>query len=158
MTSTSAASTAALMAEYWSDDFHPLEVAGQAIRKALREDEAAGDADLYRKLTDNKGKHLYFSAQDDDNEQQMVQHRKSVPLPPMIVDEIRQNLKQYSIMGILAPASLVYVTCDNKLFLWPFEKQAGAHTFEASAPIVTVGLVKPRKGALHICKKFMRAI
>ena len=145
MTSSSIDSaTAALMAEYWSDDYRPLEAAGQMIRRALRDDEAAASADMYRQLTDNTGKHLYFFA--DQDEQQRVVHHKSLPLPPMIVDELRQNVTQYSFMGILAPASLVWVTCDKKLFLWPFEKQAGAHTFEANAPIITVGLVKPKKG------------
>ncbi|GKY97539.1 hypothetical protein MPSEU_000712200 [Mayamaea pseudoterrestris] len=142
MASSSASNAAATMAAYWSDDFRPLQDAGQAIRKALREDEAAADADIYRKLTDPKGKHLYFPATDDT--ERLVKHRRSVPLPQVIVEELK-SVKKCSFMGILAPASLVWVTCDNRLFLWPFEKQAGTHTFEANAPIITVGLVKPNK-------------
>ena len=37
--------------QYWKDDFVPLQVAGKSILQALRQDEAAPDADLYRRIT-----------------------------------------------------------------------------------------------------------
>jgi nuclear pore complex protein Nup155 len=53
--------------EYWKDDFTPLHAAGQAVLHALREDEAAPDADLYRRITHSgSGSHLYFPAQSND--------------------------------------------------------------------------------------------
>jgi hypothetical protein len=129
---------AAVLAEYWGDDFRPLESAGKAVLRAMREDEAASDADLFRKVTENNGKHLYFSAQDQ------IAHKKSIPLPPVIVDAMAQA-KHHSFMGILAQASMVWATSDEKLFLWSFETE-GVHSFQASEPIITVGLVKPTEG------------
>lgn len=36
---------------YWEDDFTPLQAAGKSILSALRQDESAPDADLYRRIT-----------------------------------------------------------------------------------------------------------
>lgn len=35
---------------YWEDDFTPLQAAGKSILSALRQDESAPDADLYRRI------------------------------------------------------------------------------------------------------------
>jgi nuclear pore complex protein Nup155 len=37
--------------QYWEDDFTPLQAAGKSILSALRQDESAPDADLYRRIT-----------------------------------------------------------------------------------------------------------
>ena len=39
--------------QFWKDDFVPLQVAGKSILQSLRQDEAAPDADLYRRITNS---------------------------------------------------------------------------------------------------------
>lgn len=52
------------MEEFWKDDFRPLQWAGKSILQAMREDEEATDADLYRRLTQSQeGSHLYFQSE-----------------------------------------------------------------------------------------------
>jgi Nup133 N terminal like len=50
------------LAEYWKDDFAPLQAAGATINDALRADE--DNADLYRRICEGTtpGSHLYFPA------------------------------------------------------------------------------------------------
>lgn len=51
------------MEDFWKDDYRPLRLAGKAVLQALRDDENAPDADLYRRLTQsNENSHLYFQS------------------------------------------------------------------------------------------------
>jgi nuclear pore complex protein Nup155 len=49
--------------DYWKDDFTPLQDAGKDVLAALREDENASDADLFRRIAaSDDGCHQYFPA------------------------------------------------------------------------------------------------
>jgi nuclear pore complex protein Nup155 len=141
------------MNDYWSDDFAPLEAAGNAVLAALRKDEAAPDADLYRRIVSSgSGSHLYFPMEQQFPGATMT-HRKTVPLPPTLAQEL-QTTRVSSLMGLLPEAELVWMTVDETLYLWSSNSTAVpggmedfcSFTVPTGQCIVSVGLVKPKKG------------
>lgn len=148
MASTPGRSGFTTLAAFWNDDFAPLQAAGQAVLKALREDEAAPDADLYRRISaSGAGSHLYFAGGETAATSTTVKHLKSVPLPSLIAQEL-QTTKRHSFMGLLAEASLAWMSVDDKLFLWSFREPDSFCSFQVPSgqSVVTVGLVPPKKG------------
>jgi nuclear pore complex protein Nup155 len=164
--------------EYWNDDFTPLQAAGQAVLHALREDEAAPDADLYRKITHSgSGSHLYFSAQSSNGGSMSggsnggassnastgptppvvsMKHIRSVPLPKFLEEKLRTT-KSHSLMGLLSHAKLAWMSVDHTVYLWSFHatETANGSTFCSFAvpsgqPVVAVGLVRPKKGTTSV--------
>ena len=164
--------------EYWNDDFTPLQAAGQAVLHALREDEAAPDADLYRKITHSgSGSHLYFSAQSNGGSGSggsanggalsnastgptppvvSMKHIRSVPLPKFLEEKLRTT-QSHSLMGLLSHAKLAWMSVDHTVYLWSFHatETANGSTFCSFAvpsgqPVVAVGLVRPKKGTNHM--------
>lgn len=191
MTSTSQPSLDA----FWRDDFAPLQAAGKAVLEALREDEAAPDADLYKRIVSSgSGSHLYYpslsaqapgsapvsesaltAAPSEAKSQPRITvpptatmaHQRSVPLPPYLAKELRQT-RMSSLMGLLPEAELTWMSVDEKLFIWSHASSsvatAGLHS-AAAAPgmdsfcnfvipsgqcVVSVGLVRPKKGRLRL--------
>lgn len=141
----------AAMEAYWRDDFAPLEAAGKAVLEALREDEAAPDADLYRRVVSSgSGSHLYFV---DNATGATMQHTKSVPLPPFLSQQL-ETTRQSSLMGLLPEGELVWMSVDEKLYLWSSNTSTVpggmedfcSFTVPTGQSIVSVGMVKPRKG------------
>jgi nuclear pore complex protein Nup155 len=167
--------------DYWNDDFTPLQAAGQAVLHALREDEAAPDADLYRRITHSgSGSHLYFAAQSNGGgggggggssggassgasrastssgptpPVVTMKHIRSVPLPKFLEEKLRTT-KSHSLMGLLSPAKLAWMSVDHTVYLWSFHatETANGSTFCSFAvpsgqSVVAVGLVRPKKGA-----------
>jgi Nup133 N terminal like len=58
---TSKSNFAQQLSDFWKDDFAPLQAAGQAILKCLRDDESSSNADLYRRIaSNNPGSHYYY--------------------------------------------------------------------------------------------------
>ena len=160
------------MEDFWKDDYRPLQWAGKAILQALRDDENAPDADLYRRLTQSsENSHLYFKSnmslpRDRSSAATIVspssvsehalslptislKHRQSLPLPPMLTDALNQ-VKTCSFMGLLLPVSMAWMTVDERLFLFSSEdpSQGKIQCFEnpRKQPILTVALVKPKQG------------
>ena len=138
------------LASFWKDDFAPLKAAGQAVLAALREQEEAPDADLYRRITaSNPGSHLYFPGSESSSCVTLQwKHIRSDPLPPFLAQQL-STVKIHSLMGLLTPASLVWMSVDHKLYLWPFRHQEESLSrFEVPSRqcVVSVGLVKPKKG------------
>lgn len=144
---------ASQLANFWKDDFAPLEAAGQAVLNCLREEEAAPDADLYRRIaTSSPGSHSYFS--DDSKVSLQWKHIHSDPLPALLSQQL-SSVQSHSLMGLLAPASLAWMSVDHKLYLWPFQRSSQDETlicFEIPSQqcVVSVGLVKPKKGEWEV--------
>ena len=137
------------LANFWQDDFAPLQAAGQAILTALRHQESASDADLYGRVA-GSGAHHYFASQ-------RWKHTKSEPLPPLLQDALLQ-VQSHSLMGLLAPAGLAWMSVDHKLWLWYFSNPQGpVICFEVPGRqcVVSVGLVKPKKGESSVCFGFV---
>ena len=132
-----------------TDDFAPVQSAGKQINAALREDEAAPDADLHRRIaTSTPGSHLYFPNNSEQTTTRPWKHLRSDPLPPLLAQQL-STVKSNSLMGLLTPASLAWISVDHKLYLWSFRQQEGSfHIFEVPSrqSVVSVGLVKPKKG------------
>jgi nuclear pore complex protein Nup155 len=165
--------------DYWKDDFSPLQAAGQAVLSALREDEAAPDADLYRRITHSgSGSHLYFSAQSNGGSGSngasngsrsprspstgptppvvAMKHIRSVPLPKFLEEKL-QTTKSHSLMGLLSHAKLAWMSVDHTVYLWSFHatENANGSTFCSFAVpsgqcVVAVGLVRPKKGTNEV--------
>jgi hypothetical protein len=160
--------------DYWNDDFTPLQAAGQAVLHALREDEAAPDADLYRRITHSgSGSHLYFSGPSNGGggirggtsstasspsstgptpPVVTMKHVRSVPLPKFLEEKLRTT-KSHSLMGLLSQAKLAWMSVDHTVYLWSFHatETASGSTFCSFAvpsgqSVVAVGLVRPKKG------------
>lgn len=143
---------------YWRDDFAPLEAAGKALLAALREDEAAPDADLYRRIVSSgPGSHLYFPL-DDKATCATLTHSRSIPLPPYLSQQL-QTTRMSSLMGLLPEAELVWMSVDEKLYIWSSNTSTVpggmedfcSFTVPTGQCIVSVGLVRPRKGELPTC-------
>ena len=125
---------------YWKNDFLPLETAGKAILRELREDEATGD--LHRRmLGSGTGSHLYFMSQS------AFQHERSIPLPPHLAKQVH-TVKRSLLMGILPDADLSWMSVDHKLFLWSFDDEIDFLDLEITSKqcIVSVAIAKPKKG------------
>lgn len=165
------------LSDYWKDDFTPLQAAAARINAALREDEQ--NADLYRRISSGSGpnSHLYFPENSNNNNVPpllKLQHSKSVPLPPLIQEKLN-GVKMQSLMGLMAPADLAWITVDDQLYLWSYDARTGfgspsrststTSTAAAVSPkqfcsisvptgecIVSVGLVRPKRGACVHCQ------
>lgn len=140
-----------VLAAHWSDDFAPLQDAGKAVLTALREDENAPDADLYRRIgAFGNGSHQYFAATGSSLQSSTegampttpigmssqpspmpalnppptitVSHDQSIPLPPFMSQQLLQ-VKSASLMGLMPQAELAWLTVDDKLFIWPYSAQ-----------------------------------
>lgn len=132
--------------EFWSDDFAPLQFAGKEILQALREDEQAPDADLYRKIS--SGAHAYVTNNDDRKFPSMkLKHRRSLPIPALPRQEA-QKAKAHTFMGLLSEAAMAWMSVDHQLFLWSVYSTEKVIHFEnpRKQPIITVGLVRPKQG------------
>lgn len=142
------------MNDYWNDDFAPLEAAGKAVLTALRNDEAAPDADLYRRIVSSgSGSHLYFPSDPKQHPSATMSHIRSIPLPLYLSQQL-QTTRVSSLMGLLPEADLVWMSVDEKLYLWS-SSSAGvpggmedfcSFTVPTGQCVVSVGLVKPKKG------------
>jgi nuclear pore complex protein Nup155 len=152
-------SSSSLLTDFWKDDFVPLQSAGQAVTRALREDESAPDADLYRRLSaSSESSHLYFKASSSSQNQQQqpsseFRHLRSVPLPQLLSQQLA-TVKSHCFMGLLAPASLAWMSVDDKVFLWSFASTTSTSSASSlccfqvpsGQNIVAVGLIRPKKG------------
>ena len=156
------------LAEYWKDDFKPLQAAANQINAALRADEDA--ADLYRRIGSGNrpSSHLYFASSHSsssgiDQQQpppplQRLEHHKSVPLPGLLQEKVR-NVKYQHSMGLFAQAELAWIAVDDELHLWSYNASTpGFLSPESNDPstfcslkvpsgqnVMVVELVRPRK-------------
>ena len=132
-----------------TDDFAPVQSAGKQVNAALREDEAAPDADLHRRIAASAPEsHLYFPARSEQTATRQWKHLRSEPLPQYLAEQL-STVQSVSLMGLLTPASLAWMSVDHKLYLWSFRQQEGSFScFEVPSrqSVVSVGLVKPKKG------------
>lgn len=153
---------------YWNDDFTPLEAAGQAILQALREDEAAPDADLYRRISaSGDGSHLYFMATAAtataslDSVSSLADHRPSstaatsftvehcrtIPLPSPLSEQW-SHVREGITMGLFAPrAPLAWMIVDSTVFLWPFASLSSSFQSSSSS-----SLSLPSSAAANCCR------
>jgi len=78
-----------------------------------------------------------------------VRHRETVPLPQALAHKLR-NVRNHSFMGLLAPASLAWMSVDDTAYLWPFERPNSFWSFQVPSKqsVITVGLSRPKKGTL----------
>jgi nuclear pore complex protein Nup155 len=147
---------ASALDEYWKDDFAPLQAAGHAVLKALREDEDAPDADLYRRISNSgSGSHLYFpataaTASSTTSSTTITASTEAAtstnkngtsappPTPTVTMSHLRsiplppylaqelKTTKSHSLMGLLSEARLAWMSVDSKVFLWSFHSTATA--------------------------------
>ena len=164
------------MEEFWKDDYRPLRWAGKAIIQALRDDENAPDADLYRRLTQStENSHLYFGSdsQSSPGFQRKpiippsraafskssdlatsppttgLKHRQSLPLPTLLTDALKQ-VRTCSFMGLFSSVEMAWMTVDEKFYLFSAEdpSHGNIQCFEnpRKQPFLAIALVKPRQG------------
>jgi hypothetical protein len=141
---------AAQLTSFWKDDFAPLQAAGQTVLAALREEETSADADLYRRISSPTG-HLYYPPQQHQQVSLQWKHLQSDPLPDFLGEQL-EGVQSHSLMGLLAPASLAWMSVDHKLYVWSLRNQQGSLScFEVPSrqSVISVGLVKPKTGALR---------
>lgn len=139
---------------YWKDDFGPLHAAGKSVTRALREDDSKGD--LYHRLassgsssSSNQG-NLYFDASLSVPTTSRWRHVESEPLP-LVVSQALQSVRKQLLFGLLAAARLSWASVDDSLYIWSI-RGSGQNTFScfrvpSHETIVSVGLIKPKKGA-----------
>jgi hypothetical protein len=140
----------ASMETYWENDFTPLQAAGKAILRELREDEAGGD--LHRRILSG-GSHLYFSSSSNSSSNgsstgiERFAHERSIPLPPHLQNEVK-TVRYSLLMGLLPEANLAWMSVDDRLFLWNFEEQENFLDLKMASGqcIVSVGIAPPKKG------------
>ena len=124
---------------YLADHFHPLQEASKAILQALRDDESSPQGDLYKRLVSG-GQGRYHAAvnggeggiptaasaknggANSESKEAAAPsnnliHSHSIPLPLPIASAM-QNVKMSSSMGLFTEANLVWIACDNMLYLW----------------------------------------
>lgn len=114
--------------------------------REMRGDEAAPDADLYRRITNSGGggggmsssgsttvgggattstptnttdtkSHNYFHQESCSSSH--ISHSRSVPLPPFLAQQLEQA-KISTYMGLFPQAELSWLTVDDKLYLWSY--------------------------------------
>lgn len=176
-------SVVASLDDFWKDDFGVLEAAGKTVLQALRDDEAAPDADLYRRInsstTTTGASHLYFYRKESDHTTgatdpqrpaisalPSVKLLESVPLPPLLSEKFQTGLTANNRMGLLPEANLAWMSVDNQLYLWSYDRtpqRAGAMRsigqvqdycswqIPRGQSILTVGIAAPKKG---MCAQF----
>jgi nuclear pore complex protein Nup155 len=91
-----------------------------------------------------------------------VEHEHSVPLPAFLAQELGST-RLSSLMGLLPEADLAWMSVDEKLFVWSYDSSSSLDPFHqknrstedfcffpvpSGQCVVSVGLVKPKKGAL----------
>lgn len=167
------------MDAFWRDDYAPLQAAGKAVLAALREDEEAPDADLYRRIVSSgPGSHLYYPSTGANASLHeagsaspgsvpaptaTIAHLRSVPLPPYLARELKAT-RFSSLMGLLPEADLAWMSVDERLYLWSYDSSPGSFATASAAGgienfctfvnpsgqmVVSVGLVRPKKGKLQ---------
>ena len=149
------ASIFANVQKFWEqDDFQCLQTAGKAVNDALRSDEENATADLYSR-SQALGTHQYYYNNTGNNvsqQQQTLRHVKSVPLPALLQQQIRNANNSSFYMGLLAEPRLVYVAADAVLYLWCItDNSLCSFTVPSGQPIVSVGLAPPKKGKFSMC-------
>jgi len=143
MTTITQSNFSSHLADFWKDDFAPLQSAGKAVLAALRADEEGQD--LFHRMTQHSStSHLYFPSS-----HRSWRHVQSDPLPPLIAEHLA-NVKRSSVAGLLAPAGLAWMSVDHCLYLWPLRHTANDNVLRWEIPnkecVVSVGLAKPKKG------------
>ena len=128
-----------------TDDFTPLQTCNKEIITHLRSDETNPNADLYRRLTSSSPASGYFSPNPNTAR---VEHSHSIPLPSFLNDELAK-VRPTSLMGLLPEVGLAWLSVDSKLFLWCYDGSDDFCSFDGTGGqcIVSVGLVRPKKGA-----------
>jgi hypothetical protein len=101
--------------------------------------------------------------------EQLIQHMKSVPLPSMIKEQL-SKVRMHTTMGLLSDIHMAYVSIDDKLYLWSYQSEifnSSIKSYENNTTttttalssiisfvvpsgqcVVSVGLVKPKRGKL----------
>ena len=150
---------------YIADDFLPLNQANSAIIDRLRADEDSPNADLYRRVAasgNSPSPYFYRDGTSSVSVNSTVSHSHSIPLSPFLAREL-STTKLSSLMGLLSPANLAWMSVDEKLYLWSYgiadnrdqnHRSTNSSAIEDfvsfSVPngqcIVSVGIVKPKKG------------
>jgi nuclear pore complex protein Nup155 len=87
--------------------------------------------------------------------ERILQHRQSVPLPPLLAQQLA-TVRLHSGMGLLPAAALAWMSVDDKLYLWSYNTSNVTATAAASSfcsftvpsgqCVITVGLVRPKQG------------
>ena len=88
-----------------------------------------------------------------------IEHSHSIPLPSFLSEEARRKVKLSSSMGIFQEVGLVWMTVDSTLYLWSYCEGSNGNpsgdfcSFDGAGAsggqcIVSVGLVRPKKGRL----------
>ena len=102
----------------------------------------------------------------------ILKYTNSIPIPQSMRQKIEQETKMSSLMGILPQGNMIWISVDDRLFLWEYGRELEAGTFESGGSgngngtagaartsgdfvcfrvpsgqcVVSVGLVKPKKG------------
>jgi hypothetical protein len=98
-----------------------------------------------------------------------IKHAQTIPLPPYL-REVRSKAKVAILMGLFPEAQLAWMTTDDTVYLWAYHQSSGningirsgsgagggvenqflEFKVPSGQPIVSVGLVPPKKGELGI--------
>lgn len=92
---------------------------------------------LYENLDSRDNGYYHFNSS-------LLTLRRSIPLPQAIIQQY-ENLECKSFVGILSCINRVFITIDNKLFLWNYHDGSDFYCYdEFSQIIIAVGIVKPK--------------
>lgn len=100
-----------------------------------------------------------------------LKYTNSLPIPHSMRQKIEEETKMSSLMGILPQGNMIWISVDDRLFLWEYGSSLEGETFSSSGIsagwssssssgngdfvcfrvpsgqcVVSVGLVKPKKG------------
>jgi hypothetical protein len=117
------------------------------LSQFLKADEQSPDIlDQFCQRPDSNGSHRYFVEPYRSLNGSIMERNKFVPFPPEIANQYK-NVESASFMGILPEINRVWVTIDNILYLWNYNKPSEPYIYDGiSEVIVSVALTAPKPG------------
>jgi hypothetical protein len=129
------------------DDFKVLEKSSESLSQFLKADEQLPDIlDQFCQRPDSNGSHRYFVEPYRSMNGSIMERNKFIPFPPEIVNQYK-NVESASFMGILPEINRVWITIDNILYLWNYNRPSDPYVYDGiSEIIVSVALTAPKPG------------
>ena len=147
-------------------DFEALEKASRNLAKHLEYDEEIPNIGWNKKdntldIKNNSKSHKYFVVPPCNvRDSRMFERRKFEKIPDEILEEVN-SVRYASFMGILPEIHRVWITVDNKLFLWKWNSEPGQmedyieyNDIPCGSAIISVTLVTPKSNVFQSCVKY----
>eukprot|EP01038_Epipyxis_sp_PR26KG_P007824 gene7824-10628_t len=140
-------------------DFQALEKASDTLQEKLRLDESSFDLyDQFQYRTDIPGSHKYFVEPYKQSFGSLIEHSNFIALPSRILEEYNK-IECASFMGIIPEINRVWITVDNKLYLWNYFLPEEFDLYDGlSEVIVSVALATPKVGVFMDTVKYVLVV